>query len=370
MVIGYSFTVPIRGEILFGYNFANNQDGQNYAIKALELRGLNLEQACNEVKMQWSVWRPFDTISMDCSSKYPSDIGNIYYSSRLLYPIINSILFTVAGFNSFIISVIIFFSLTYLFQIRFLLKLNSNFLAKTLAIFTLMSSDYYLNLSLSTAATDLILSLLVLVLFYYIYTDKSVKFLIFLTFCISSLSMLNKQNQIFWIVMALVFLFFSTFSSSAKKIILRIIALELIILNILSIYITEKVWHSISVVQNGKLGLLFDSDLQFKTLISKILNIIVNDTATIVTKNLPTLIIFFALFTFIIFYFAKIFDSKNLNLNLELINIFIISTFLACIVNAMLVGVGNLGLRMYLPLIVISVVPLATLYELMLTKLK
>jgi hypothetical protein len=182
--------------------------------------------------------------------------------------------------------------------------------------------------------------------------------------------MLNKQNQIFWIVMALVFLFFSAFSSSAKKIILRIIALELIILNILSIYITEKVWHSISVVQNGKLGLLFDSDLQFKTLISKILNIIVNDTATIVTKNLPTLIIFFALFTFIIFYFAKIFDSKNLNLNLELINIFIISTFLACIVNAMLVGVGNLGLRMYLPLIVISVVPLATLYELMLTKLK
>jgi hypothetical protein len=362
VIFGYAVTAPIRGEIMFGANFMSN-DGVHYAAKALEISGYSKQSACAETENLWSKWQGSEYDWCPSSGLY---VPSTYYSSRLLYPLALAILIPIVGIYSVVWIPIIVLFIMFIYHVKFLLKLKLSVIASILSITTLLSSKHFIELSLSTALTDLILSVFVFFLFYYIFLDKSYKFLIVLTLLISILSTINKQSQVFWIAFSLVAIFLTHFTKIKLKRKINLVSIILISTQIFSLYATDQIWGSISTVRNTELGLIFTEIRDFDDLFIIIIELLKNDLATILTKNLGTLFIFLSYAFLICSILNKKIKSEEID-KIQYFGIFLTACLCACLINAIIIGLGNINLRMYLPFISCSLISVAYTFEKIIT---
>jgi hypothetical protein len=358
VVIGHTLTVPIRGEISFGSNYAT-QDGSRYAKMAYKFHGYSENKACEIVEKKWTEWLGAEYIL--CAEPRNTSADE-YYASRLLYPYVVSLLIPISGINSVVWVVILFFIILFVIQILLLNSFKLNSIAAILSIITLYSSKHFIDLSLSTAATDLFLSIFVLILFYALYGNLTSKNLAIVTVLISILSTINKQTQLFWITFSLVLIIQGVIYNLTYKKKFYLVAIIMIPTQITSLFITEKIWQSISVVQSNKLGLIFTEVTNFQDLARILINITVNDIATITTKDLSTFFIFFS-YVALLYNFRKTPSTSNEYQLISMSAAYITSCLIACIVNVVVIGVGNLYLRMYLPFLSLSFICLALMFQ-------
>ena len=358
VLIGHTLTVPIRGEISFGSNYAT-QDGSRYAKMAYKLHGYSENKSCEIVEKKWTEWLGAEYV---LCTEPQNTLGDQYYASRLLYPYLVSLLIPISGINSVVWVVILFFIILFVIQMLLLNSFRLNSIAVILSIITLYSSKHFINLSLSTAATDLFLSIFVLVLFYALYRNLASNYLSIITVLISILSTINKQTQVFWITFSLVLIIQGMIYNLKYKKKYYLVAIIMMSTQIISLLITEKIWQSISVVQSNKLGLIFTEVSNLQDFARILINIIVNDIATIATKDLSTFFIFFS-YVALLYNFRKTPLTSNEYQIISMSATYITSCLIACIINVVVIGVGNLYLRMYLPFLSLSFISLALIFQ-------
>ena len=334
VVLGYSLTVPLRGQISFGANYLSD-DGVVYAKNALILSGMSELSACEIVQEKWQKLGNYNV--EPCKKDRQNQLIEQLYKPRYIYPFLMSVTAPFLGINSIFVTSIILFLILFSLQIRISILLNS--------------FNFRLNLLTS------ILSMLIIFLFYGVITNISSLNIILLSVILSIISTFNKQTQIFWIIFSLTVLISLIFQKTEAKKKLIISSFVILITQVISIVYTELNWESVKVARS--IGfyphLLNGSPIDFisntYTVFSRI---IINDTATILTKNFSTMIAFISLPTLYIFSRINLSFTSKEKENISLVLIFANATLVACVSNAYISGYGNSNLRFYLPFIVFS----------------
>jgi|694.fasta_scaffold139501_1 hypothetical protein len=355
VVLGYSLTVPLRGQISFGANYLSD-DGVVYAKNALILSGMSELSACEIVQEKWQKLGNYNV--EPCKKDQQNQLIEQFYKPRYIYPFLISVTAPFLGINSIFITSIILFFILFSLQIRISALLNSfNFRLNLLSSIILLTNVYFIKLNLSSTGTDVILSLLIIFLFYGVITNISSINIILLSVILSIISTFNKQTQIFWIIFSLTVLISLIFQKTKAKKKLIISSFVILITQVISIVYTELNWESVKVARS--IGfyphLLSGSPTDFiSNTYTALSRIVINDTATILTKNFSNLITFISLPALYIFSRINLVFTSKEKENINLVLIFANATLVACVSNAYISGYGNSNLRFYLPFIVFS----------------
>jgi len=358
-IVGHTVTTPIRGEIAYGVNFAS-EDGMSYALRAFKLMGIDRNVSCEIVESKFNEWAKLDDRANHQLCAPPSTsydklradyIQTQLYGPRLAYPYLISKLYPLIGISSIFWIPIILFLLVLNLQFYLFRNYTKAYLIPFIALFSVLSSKHFILLSLSTAATDLIQSLLVIILLVAIHSKTKLHFLTVISFTVLIISTFNKQSQIFWFVFATVLLAFSNNFDQKIKNRLRTVSLLNIIGQPISYFFVEANWKSFS--GGREIGLFPVLNVNnLSEIIFNYLNIfakvVISDLATITTKDASTLLIFISLlFLTYLFLVKKRFQFINIDLS-KLVILISMATLFASFANALIIGHGHIFLRMYL----------------------
>ena len=360
VVFGHSITMPIRGQIAFGTNFLS-EDGTRYAITMLEMKGKNYDEACSMVEKKFSqlaklIEKPEYNVC------YPSndEVYSHLYGPRVVYPSLAALVYPLTGINSILWIPILIFYLIMVYQFRLAKYLNFSPPAILLSTFIALSSKHFIQLSLSTAATDLILSLLVFTLFFVLVHKLRNSILFTTIILIIILSTFNRQNQFFWIFFSLTIIVLHLVER--RK--LYLVSGLILLLQIPSIYITEHYWNSFSIAKQSQLFPVVNEPSNFLINFTRIATkILITDGATIITKNLSTLVLFLTPVVLFIFLNSSTKNIKKNKLDIKFMFVFLSAVLSGCFANSMIQAVGNTYLRMYLPFMTVSTIPLMYLFD-------
>lgn len=364
VVVGHSITMPIRGQIAFGTNFLS-EDGTRYAITMLEMKGKNYDEACSMVEKKFSqlakfIEKPEYNVCYQSNDKVYSHL----YGPRVVYPSLAALIYPLTGINSILWIPILIFSLIMVYQFRLAKYLNFSPPAILLSTFIALSSKHFIQLSLSTAATDLILSLLVFSLFFVLVHNLKNSILCITIIFIIILSTLNRQNQFFWIVFSLVLIVLTKILHLVQIRKLYLVSGLILLLQIPSIYITEHFWNSFSIAKQSQLFPVVNEPSNFLINFTRIATkILITDGATIITKNLSTLVLFLTPVVLFIFLNSSTNNFEKNKLDMKFMFVFLSAVLSGCFANSMIQAVGNTYLRMYLPLMTVSAIPLMYLFD-------
>jgi len=370
VIFGHSVTAPIRGQIAFGTNFLSD-DGTFYARTMLELVGKSNNESCLTVEKKFNelaklIEKPNYVL---CDS--PNINHNALYGPRLIYPYLAAIIYPAVNINSILWIPILIFSLIVIFQYRLAKYLNLSPQAIFFGIIIALTSKYFVQLSLSTAATDLISAALVLFLFSILVRKFSNTKLIFWVVLLILVSTFNKQNQFFWIFFSLTLMILIKIFHFPNKNKLYLSSVVILILQIPSIYFVEYKWNSFSWAEQSK---LFPVANEYDNLVLEYIKIaikiLISDSATILTKSLSTLFLFITPILLLIFSYLNRINLKDSISNIRFSIIFCGAVFAGCFANSMIQGFGHTNLRMYLPYITVTVIPTMQLFNMYILKLR
>ncbi len=368
VVIGYSVTKPVRNEIAFGVNFSS-EDGINYTLRAFELMGQDKSVSCQNVQNKFNEWaefedRPLHKICQQLTDSYSQKratyIQNQLYGPRLIYPYLISITYPLIGINSIVWIPIVIFFLVLNLQFFLFKGVTKHIFIPAFALLITLSSKHLLELSLSTASTDIIQALLVMILIVALCTKTPPPILALITLIVAVLSTFNKQSQVFWLIFAFILYLFSVKIGRASPEVqkrLRIVSLLNILLQPISFLIVENYWNSFSGGKNIGIFPVLNFDNSTNVLLhyfSILSNVLVNDVATIITKDTSTLLIFSAFFFAFYYFFFNGHLSQGLDPVLKTFVLVSFAVLLASVGNAIIIGHGNIYLRMYLSFLVLG----------------
>jgi hypothetical protein len=364
VVFGHSITMPIRGQIAFGTNFLS-EDGTRYAITMLEMNGKNYDEACSMVEKKFSQLAKFIEKPEYNVCYQPNDkVYSHLYGPRVVFPSLAALIYPLTGINSILWIPILIFFLIMVYQFRLAKYLNFSPPAILLSTFIALGSKHFIQLSLSTAATDLILSLLVFLLFFVLVHNLKNSILFITIIFIIILSTFNRQNQFFWIFFSLVIIVLTKILHLVERRKLYLASGLILLLQIPSIYITEHFWNSFSIAKQSQLFPVVNEPSNFLINFTRIAaKILITDGATIITKNLSTLVLFLTPVVLFIFLNSSTNNFEKNKLNVKFMFVFLIAVLSGCFANSMIQAVGNTYLRMYLPFMTVSTIPLMYLCD-------
>lgn len=364
VVFGHSITMPIRGQIAFGTNFLS-EDGTRYAITMLEMKGKNYDEACSMVEKKFSqLAKLIEKPEYNVCYQSNDEVYSHLYGPRVVYPSLAALVYPLTGINSILWIPILIFYLIMVYQFRLAKYLNFSPQAILLSTFIALSSKHFIQLSLSTAATDLILSLLVFTLFF-VLVHKLRNSILFTTIIfIIILSTFNRQNQFFWIFFSLTIIVLTKILHLVERRKLYLVSGLILLLQIPSIYITEHYWNSFSIAKQSQLFPVVNEPSNFLINFTRIATkILITDGATIITKSLSTLVLFLTPVVLFIFLNSSTKNIKKNKLDIKFMFVFLSAVLSGCFANSMIQAVGNTYLRMYLPFMTVSTIPLMYLFD-------
>jgi len=364
VVFGHSVTMPIRGQIAFGTNFLS-EDGTRYATTMLQMKGKNYYEACSMVERKFSqLAELIEKPEYNVCYKADDEVYSHLYGPRLVYPLLAALIYPITGINSILWIPILIFCLIMFFQFRLAKYLNLSPPAILLSAFIALSSKHFIELSLSTATTDLILSLLIFALFYTLIHNLRNSILCIAIIFIIIASTFNRQNQFFWIFFSLTIIILAKILCLVERRKLYFVSGLILLLQIPSAYITEYYWNSFSIAKQSQLFPVANDPSNFFIDFTRIATkILITDGATIISKNLSTLVFFLTPIVLFIFSNSATRNIEKSRIDTRFIFVFLSAVLSGCFANSMIQAVGNTYLRMYLPFMTVSIIPLMYLLD-------